>query len=211
MTLRRALLPLAFLAAAAPLPAFTVAKNVNSGKPPVEKLVLFEKGKVPPPELKDATGQSRMGFASDGAIEIAITGNKEVRPTIFWRPSGDFKGTFNAKEYEFMLLTCKVEGNAKRKFPNGKVSADRPDNLWIGPSLVNAQDQRAGSVNLADVADDEKTPSQMVTLKIPMVLFTQLAGNDTSEIKAIGFHWGKTHDYMDRDFRIVVERIVLAN
>lgn len=203
----------ALLAPAAPrLAAFTVVKNVNSGKAPVEKAVLFEKGKTsPPPELKDPTGNSKIGFAADGAIEVVITGNKEIRPAIFWKPAGDLKETFNAKDYEYMLLTCKLEGNVKRKFPNGKTTADRPDNLWYGPVLINAQDQRAGGVSLADVAEDGRTPDKMVTLKIPMILFTQLAGNDTSQIKGIGFYWNKAHDYQDRDFRLVVEKIALAN
>lgn len=213
---RSALFPAAlaaFLAfATAPLGAFTVVKNVNSGKAPVEKLVLFEKGKTsPPPELKDPSNNSRMSFTSDGAIEVVITGNKEIRPALFWKPAGDLKETFNAKDYEYMLLTCRLEGNIKRKYPNGKTTTDRPDNLWYGPVLINAQDQRAGGVSLADVAEDGRTPDKMVTLKIPMILFTQLAGNDTSQIKGIGFYWNKAHDYQDRDFRLVVEKIALAN
>ena len=104
-----------------------------------------------------------------------------------------------------------MEGDIKRTFDNGKVTASRPDDLWLGVTFYDAANVRSGVAGLAPISPDKKTPKDMVTLKIPMSLFIGGAFNDITKIIGIGFPWNKTHDYNNRELRIVVEKIALAN
>ena len=192
--------------------AFTVEKNVNSGAPPIEKIVIFDKGQ--PHDhiiLKDATGNTKPGFAADGAIEVKITGNKEIKPMISWTPKGDLKESFDPSQYSYVIIRMALEGDVKRTFPNGKISGSRPDNLWFSAMLYDKAGERSMPASLSAVTDDDRTPDKMVTLKIPTILFTKGAFNDIKNIVAIGFPWPNTHDYNDRQFRLVIERISLAD
>lgn len=192
--------------------AFNVVKNVNDGRPPEEKIVLFEKGK--PADhilLEDKVGTCKTGFTADGAIEFVITGNLPIQPTISWKAGAGIPESFNPNDYNFLILRCAVEGDIKRTFDNGKVTASRPDDLWLGVTFYDAANVRSGVAGLAPIAPDKKTPKEMITLKIPMSLFIGGAFNDITKITGIGFPWNKTHDYNNRDLRIVVEKIALAN
>ena len=193
--------------------AFEVVKNVNSGKPPVEKVVLFEKGK-PSGHLHFVdSANCKMSFTQDGSIECKYSGSDAAAPTILWKPGAGIPETFDANSYSIMILTCRLEGNVKETGPNGKVTEKRADNLWFGPQLLDAGDQRVGLANLSDVSEDGKTPSETTVLKIPMSLFTKLwaTGKDTHHIKGIVFPWGKTRPNSNRDFRLVIEKIALAD
>ena len=192
--------------------AFNVVKNVNDGRPPEEKVVIFEKGK--PAEhivLEDRVGTCKTGFTTDGAIEFVITGNMPIQPTISWKAGAGIPESFNPNDYNFLILRCAVEGDIKRTFDNGKVTASRADDLWLGVTFYDAANVRSGVAGLAPISPDKKTPKDMVTLTIPMSLFINGAFNDITKITSIGFPWNKTHDYNNRDLRIVVEKITLAN
>lgn len=203
---------LATLALCAPVAAFTVVKNVNSGEPPVEKVVIFDKDKPHDHvNIADPEGHAEMAFTDDGAIEAKITGNAAVQPTITWTPRGDLGETFDATEYDFMIVRMALEGDIERTFDNGRTSRSRPDNLWFVIELYDTEGTRCGGFNLTVVTEDGKTPAEMTTLRIPMVLFVKTSWGDPTKIKNVAFKWGKTHDYNNRDCRLVVERVVLAD
>jgi len=189
--------------------AFTVVKNVNDGHALVDKVVLFEKGNPADNLIFESTESCKTAIGADGSIESRIVGSDAVKVTIRWKPAGELKETFDAAHYGYLVLTCRLEGNSKSPQPNGKVVEQRPDNLWFGPSLINDKGETVGGANMADVAADKKTPSQTVTLKFPMVLFT-VWGKDASRIQAIGFAWTKTRPSVSRDFRLVIDKISLA-
>lgn len=188
---------------------FEVIKNVNSGKPLEEKAVIFEKGKGADQVTFADKKDCKLSINGDGAIECKIAGFGEIQPLIAWK-GGALGETFDARQYDYLVLTCRLEGKLEQKNPNGKTSETRPDNLWLSATLLNTENQRVGLANLADVAADEKTPSETVTLKIPMLLFTQ-SPNDPSKIKSIGFYWSSTRPNMNRNFTLVINRIALAN
>ncbi|XHR28889.1 MAG: hypothetical protein ACFUZC_23615 [Chthoniobacteraceae bacterium] len=189
--------------------AFTAIKNVNDGHALVDKVVLFEKGKPADHLVFESTESCKTAISAEGAIESRIVGSDAVKVTIHWKPAGELTETLDATKYGYLLLTCRLEGCSKSTQPDGKVVEQRPDNLWIGPSLINDKGETVGGANMADVAADKKTPSQTVTLKFPMVLFT-VWGKDVSRIQAIGFIWGKNRPTVSRDFRLVIDKISLA-
>lgn len=202
----------ALLFSCMPASAFNVVKNVNDGRPPDEKIVIFDKTAAHDHIiLEDKVGTCKSGFTADGAIEFIITGNQPIQPTISWKPTVTIPASFNPNDYNFLILRCAVEGDIKRTFDNGKVTASRADDLWLGVTFYDAANVRSGVAGLAPISPDKKTPKEMVTLKIPMSLFISGTFNDITKITGIGFPWNKTHDYNNRDLRIVVEKIALAN
>ncbi len=56
------------LAGSQPLPAFTVIKNVNSGAPLTEKLVLFDKSHPNPAISLVSSDNGKASINADGAI-----------------------------------------------------------------------------------------------------------------------------------------------
>ncbi len=188
--------------------AFKVIKNVNSGEPVVDKIVIFEKGKTEGLTFKD-DANCKMEIV-DGSIECKIIGNEAIAPKIYWTPNGDLKATFDPRKYNFLILTCRLEGNTKQTNPTGKISELRPDNLWFVATLFNEKNERAGLANLADVSENTRTPDKTETLKIPMVLLTQ-SPNDVTSIQAVGFMWSAAHANQYRDFKLVIDKISLAD
>ncbi len=193
------------------LHAFTVEKNVNSGEPPVEKRVLFTKGQADSVTIEDKTGNTKTSFTDDGAIQVLITGSGAIEPTITFKDDKGKPITFDATKHQYLLVRMKLEGDIKRTFPNGKVTASRPDNLWMALRVVDANGNMCGAVNIASVTDDEKTPSEMTTLKVPMLLVRGYADADSTQAAGVRFLFAKTHDYNNRDFRLIVEHIAVAD
>ncbi len=189
---------------------FTVVKNVNSGQSPVEKVVIFEKGKPTDHLTLESTASGKTEFTADGALESRITGHDDVKIMIRWKPRGELKASFDAAAYTYLVMTCRLEGAVKETQPNGKIVEKRPDNLWMGPSLFNAKGEAVGSANFADATEDGKTPAQTTTIRIPMVAFT-FWGLDSHDVQAIGFTWSKTRSNSARDFRLVIDKIALAD
>lgn len=191
------------------LPAFTVDKNVNAS-PPEEKVVIFEKGRPTDNVTFFDNENCKMTILPDGSLESRIVGNGEVKCGVKWKPRGDLKETFDSKDYKYVIITCRMEGNSKTTQPNGKVAEQRPDNLWFPAVLFNAAGERAGSANLADATENGRTPDQTTKLVMPMILFT-FWSQDTSQIQAIGFSWDKTRPNIQRDYRLIIDKIALAN
>jgi hypothetical protein len=193
-----------------PASAFTVIKNVNTGQPPVEKLVIFDKTKGAATPVTFTSDNCTTELAADGAIQCDITGNKKMRVEINWKPRPDLPATFDATQYNFLLLTCRMEGVVHTTDVNGK-SRDLPrGNLYFSAELVDKDGQNVGYANLADVTEDEKTPATTVTLDIPMVLFVKGSPNDAAHIRGLAFAWGDTHPEQNRDFHLVIDKIALG-
>jgi hypothetical protein len=191
--------------------AFTVIKNVNTTVPPVEKLVIFDKARGAANQVTFTVENAPTAINADGAIQSDITGNDKLNIQINWKPQGDLKETFDATQYNYMLLTCRVEGAIHQTNPGGKVSDLPRGNLYFAIVLIDGNNQNVGYANLADVSEDGKTPATTVTLKIPMILFTSGASNDAKHIKTIGFPWGATHPTLNRDLHLVIDKIALAD
>jgi len=188
--------------------AFEVIKNVNSGREPVEKLVLFEKGK-PTDHLAFSDDENcKLSFTPDGSIECRILGNAAIKPLIKWK-GGGLPDSFKLKTYEYLILTCRVEGTNKVTNKD-KTSDQRPDNLWLPVVLFNAAGEILGSASLADATPDGKTPDKTTVLKFPIALLT-FWGPGKGDVSAVGFSWSKTHDNISRDYRIIVDKIAFAN
>ena len=205
------LITLSLIVAAVPVMAFTVIKNVNSGKPPVEQVVIFEKGK-PADYLSFVDDPNcKLSFNPDGAIECRIIGCAEIKPMIKWKPGEGVPAGIRLQDYNYLILTCRLEGDTKVTTAPGRVSSQRPDNLWFGFTLFDANGERLGSASLADPTPDKKTPDKTTVLKFPMGLIKFWDMDKNGEVQAIGFPWSKPHLNMIRDFRLIIDKIALAN
>lgn len=201
--------PLLCLLLAALAWPFEVTKNVNSGAAPVERVLIFDKA-GPHGHVQFSDGpECLMTFAEDGSIVSRIIGHGDIKPQVRWQVGDGRPATFDVHAYSYLVITCRLEGQIKNT-REGKVSETRPDNLWLAACLFNVAGERVGGVGLADLCEDGRTPDRMTVLKIPLMLFHK-APNDTAHISGIGFSWGKTHDYTNRDFRLVIDRVSLAD
>ena len=69
--------------------AFTVIKNVNTGQPPVEKAVIFDKARGTANKVTFVQTGMPTAINADGAIKIDIMGNVKSESEINWQPQGD--------------------------------------------------------------------------------------------------------------------------
>lgn len=193
--------------------SFTVTRNVNSKEAPVEKVVIFAKGgKHDHIVLSDPHGVSTLGFTGDGAIEAKLTGNKETRPSVSWKAGEGRPESIDPTKYNYLIIRFALEGEIKRTWPDGRVTRSRPGNLWGSFAMYDKEGQRTVPVNPATLTEDQNTPKEIVTVRIPTVLFTRGATNDVNNITSIAFMWGSTHAYNDREgMRLVIERISFAD
>ena len=195
-----------------PARAFTVIKNVNTGKPPVEKLVIFDKARGAANKVVLVANDGQIAINADGAIQIDILGNAKASPEINWKPDGALGETFDATQYNFLMLTCHMEGKTVQTDPISGKTRDLPakGNMYFSAVLRDKNDQGVGYANFADVSEDGTTPLTAVTLPIPMVMFYKGSPNDIHHIKGIAFPWSTTHPDMSRDLHIIIDRIALA-
>lgn len=192
-------------------PAFEVTKNVNSGKPPVEKVVIFEKGKPHDHLSFSDDANCKLSYAEDGSIECRILGNAEIKPLIKWKPGQGVPAGVRLQDFDYVIITGRLEGTTHVTNPNGKVTDARPDNLWYGFSFYDAGGDILGSASFADVTEDKRTPDKTVVMKFPMLLVRVWHPEKEGEAQAVGFPWSKTRPTTNRDFKLVIERISLAN
>lgn len=192
-----------------PAGAFEVTKNVNTGGPPVEKVVLFDRKETATDgvTLFDEEG-GRLTRGPDGALEGRITGNGAVKFGITWKPSPALGPTFSTRDFGHLVITCRLEGTNRTAGSNA--AGQRPDNLWFVATLFNARGEPVGSANLADGTEDGKTPATTTTVILPLLIFTYFGEHDTSAVAAVGFTWPKARANVERDFRLIVERIALT-
>ena len=201
------------LAANFPAQAFTVIKNVNTGKPPVEKLVIFDKARGAANHVTFVVDNAAAALNADGAIQIDITGNQKLNAEIHWKADGALGETFDATKYNFLMLTCHLEGKTHKTDPFSAKVSDTPagGNMWLAAVLRDTNSQPVGYVNLADVAEDGKTPITTTVLPLPMSLFWKGSANDVHHVACIAFPWGETHPEMNRDIHIIIDKIALAD
>jgi hypothetical protein len=191
-------------------PAFEVTRNINTGLPPVEKVVLFAKNKPHDHIICTDAENCRIAFDVDGAMTIQYSGNKESQPKIAWKVGEGRPESFDVANYTFLIITCRIEGVLREDRGNGKMTESRGDNLWIGPSVYNVAGDRVGGIGLAELAEDGKTPAQTTVLRVPLTLFAR-SPVDNQHVNAIGFPWGAARKNQNRDFRLVIDRIALAD
>ncbi len=190
--------------------AFTVVKNVNSGKAPEEKVVLFDKNAPDMSKFKydDPLKVAKFSLNPDKSLKIHFTGNKATTPT-FYLPDG----VANVKNYNYVLFTVRLDGNMMRNW-QGKWNKSPWDKLWMGAYFINAQGKRGSVANLDAVSPGGVMPKgKSATIAIPMVLMNKPAyGVDAAaKAKAFQIRWGKTHDYMNRDITMTIDKISLAD
>jgi hypothetical protein len=202
----------ALLATASQVSAFTVIKNVNTGQPPVEKLVIFDKTRGAANKVVLVGNGAPIAINADGAIQIDIVGNAEAKPEINWKADGALGETFDSTQYNFLLLTCHIEGKSVKTDPITGKTQDMPakGNMYYAAVLHDKDGQGVGYANLADVSEDGTTPLTAVTLPMPMNLFYKGSPNDIHHIKGIAFPWGTTHPEISRDYHIIIDKIALA-
>lgn len=206
------LIVLLLLGSTAHLACFEVTRNVNDGKPPVEKVVLFAKDQPHDHLTLSCKGTGALSYAADGAIVSDIAGPSTAAPRIAWKAGDGRPTSFNLKTYTYLILTCRLEGAVRETDAKGKVTEKRPNNLWFGVDLYNAAGESIGVVNLADVNEVREgvTPAETTMLRIPMILFR---GPPVADAKAaqIGTNWQATKPNQSRAFRWVIDRIALAD
>lgn len=193
------------------LHAFTVTKDVN--RPPIESLVLFAKGGPSNHLMFAGSPDTPVSVAGDGSLEILIKGPVALDARIAWSPGGDRPESFKVTDHAYLMLTCRVEGSDVQKLSSGKTVERRADNLWLPVNFYDAQGNNIGGVNLASVVPGEVTPAETTVLRIPMFMFT-FWGDQTQPrppVAAIGFAWGKPRAPTERNYRIVIDHIALAD
>jgi len=191
---------------------FEVTRNVNDGRPPVEKVLLFAKDRPHDHLVLSHKGGGELTYDADGAIVSTITGSGAVAPRIAWKEGEGRPASFALGSYTYLILTCRLEGVVRETDAKGKVIEKRPDNLWFGVNLYNTAGESIGVVNLADVneAREGVTPAETTVLRIPLALFR---GPPVADAKAakIGTDWQATKPHQSRAFRWVIDRIALAD
>jgi hypothetical protein len=191
-----------------PAHAFTVTKDINNAK--YDEKVIFQKGMPADHYTFVDQDSSKLSMTADGAIDCRIAGDGEVKAIIKWKPNSGLPATLSTKDYDELVVTCRMEGNIRKTDSrNGKVTTSRPDNLWFGVTIFDASDEMIGSVSLADGTADGKTPDKTVELRFPMSVVT-FWGPGGGDIAGVGFLWGKPGVGTSRDFNVVVDKIALA-
>lgn len=191
--------------------AFTVTKDTN--RAPVEAVVLFAKGGPADHLVFSGAAETRFSLAADGTLQAPIQGAVALDARISWTPAAGRPEAFAVTDHAYLMLTCRVEGSDVQKLANGKTIEKRAENLWLPVVLFDAAGNSIGSVSLASVVPEEVTPSTTTVLKIPMFLFTYW-GDQTQPrpaFKSIGFTWGAPRAPNERNYRIVIDRIALAD
>lgn len=203
---------LLLLGSATHLACFEVTRNVNDGRPPAEKVVIFAKDRPHDHIVFSCTGTGALSFAADGAIVSDITGSGVAAPRIGWTAGDGRPASFEPKAYTYLILTCRLEGAFRETDAKGKVSEKRPDNLWFGVDLYNAAGESIGVVNLADVNEVREgvTPAETTVLRIPTILLSRPSVKDAMATQ-IGTNWQATKPNQSRAFRWVIDRIALAD
>lgn len=191
---------------------FEVTRNVNDGRPPVEKVLLFAKEQTHDHLVFSHKGTGALTYDADGAIVSTITGSGIAAPRIAWKEGAGRPASFTLNAYTYLILTCRLEGAVRETDARGKVIEKRPDNLWFGVELFNAAGDSIGVVSLADVneAREGVTPAETTVLRIPMVLFRGPPVVDGKAVQ-LGTNWQATKPNQSRAFRWVIDRIALAD
>lgn len=193
-----------------PLHAFTVVKDVS--RPPVERLVIFEKST--PTEHLAFFNKGKFPFerGDDGSLLIRINGNDTVDAGLSWASNPKLPPSFSVEDHAAVVVVFRLEGASRQTLGNGQVLTRRPDNLWNTFVLHDEKQNAVARAGLADGAPGGKTPAETVTLRIPMLVFTYWGQNPRPPIHGFGFQWSEARNAPNtRDYTLVIERIVVAD
>jgi hypothetical protein len=196
---------------ALPLHAFTVIKNVS--RPPVEKMVLFDK-KNPPAEITFFNkGKYPFERGADGSLVMRINGNDTVDAGFTWETNPKLAPSFNLSEHAALLVTFRFEGANRSVFGNGQVNSRRADNMWNTFALYNEKQEIVARGSLADGAPGGKTPSETVTIRLPVMVLTYWGENPRPPIHGFGFQWNDARNANNntRDYTLVIDRVVVVD
>ncbi|CAM3099765.1 hypothetical protein [Rariglobus hedericola] len=199
------------LLVALPLHAFTVVKDVSL--PPVEKMVLFDK-KTPPAEITFFNkGKYPFERGPDGSLVVRISGNDTVDTGFGWAANPKLAPSFSVTEHAAVLITFRLEGANRSTFGNGQVNSRRADNLWNAFILYDENQKEVARAGLADGAPGGKTPSETISLRIPMIVFTYWGVNPRPPIHGFGFQWNGTPNATNntRDYTLIIDRVVVVD
>lgn len=201
---------LALLLLAAPLHAFTVVKDVSL--PPVEKLVLFDQA-APATRLAFFNkGTHAFERAAGGPLVLRIQNNDMVDAGFSWAADPALPPFFSVADHAAIIVTFRLEGANRRTLANGQTLSRRADNLWNTFVLFDEKKNAVARAGLAEGAPSGKTPSETVTLRIPMLVFTYWGENPRPPIHGFGFQWPAAANAPDtRDYTLIIERIVVAD
>ena len=68
----------------------------------------------------------KLSFTPEGAIECRITGGAEIKPLIKWKPKAGVPAGIRLQDYDYLILTCRLEGDTKVANAQGRVTGQRP-------------------------------------------------------------------------------------
>lgn len=194
----------------APLHAFTVVKDVS--RPPVEKLVLFEKTTPPANLTLFNKGKYPFERGADGSLVLRIDGNDTVDAGFTWETNPKLTPSFNLSDHAAILVTFRFEGANRTTFANGQVASRRADNMWNSFAFYNDRQEAVARGSLADDAPGGKTPSETVTIRLPVMVLTYWGENPRPPIHGFGFQWSDARNAKDtRDYTLVIDRVVVVD
>jgi len=195
--------------------AFTVTRNVNSGKPPTDLLVVFDKTAKDAKSFKptDRNGNAEFSFADDGALQIKIATRE---PSEILLP---FPEPFDIRKANFILLTYKLEGQWRQawqgNFGPWASHKERPRKTWWGIFTTDTAGIRSTEGTGFDTSSpDGHPPTEMKTVRLPATIFAKRpnedSGADPAQTSALLFLIGGIRDFEEREYTITIDRIAVA-
>jgi len=191
--------------------AFTVEKNVNSGEPPRTIMVAFDKAAKDARDIKpfDKQGKATFSFAADGALEVKVATVAAYEVVI------PFPQEFDIAKANYVLLTCRLEGQTRRQH-DGKWSEWSRYNgakIWWGAFLADADGRRTiDGAGFDAVSPDGYLPTETKTVLLPAKFFSRNLEGFADPARAKGFMITvpSTRDTNERDYTLTIDKLILA-
>ena len=200
----------ACLLASHALASITVVQNVNSGRPPKDLIVVFDKAAEGAKSFKpvDLKGNAQFSFADDGALVIKVT---RLGSDI----SFPFPQEIDIAKASLVLLTTKLDGQFRTSWQGnwGQWQPYAGAKMWWGAFVIDADGQRsAGYANIDAVSPDGWLPTEMKTIRIPAVFFTKRGEGwgDPSQTNAFMITTTQVRETDERDLTLVIDRLAIA-
>ena len=192
------------------LATITVVQDVNSGRPPKDIMVVFDKTDKDAKSFKavDKKGNAQFSFAEDSALQIKITrlGSDLSFP---------FPKEMDIAKATYILLTAKVEGQTRTQW-QGDWRPWQPytgAKMWWSASIADADGTRcAGWANLDAVSPGGFLPVETKTVIIPAMFFTKTGEGwgDPARSAAFMILIGEQRETAEREFTLTIDRISIA-
>jgi len=189
---------------------FNILKDVNSGKPPKDIMVVFDKTKDPKSfKATDKNGNAEISFADDGALRIRIhtRGASEIILP--------FPEAIDITKANYVLLTCKLEGQSRGSW-QGNWHPWKPYTgeklYWLLFGVDTSGRRTNGVISFDACAPDGYLPTEMTTLKLPAKFLATPHPDfgDPTQLNALMILIGHKRDTDDRDQTLIIERIAIA-